>query len=46
MAQDTFALPMHDGIMVPRSKAGQAEIAMVDASVEIAGAPLPVAIKG
>ncbi|MER9594547.1 hypothetical protein [Mesorhizobium sp. M0244] len=40
------ALPMHDGIMVPRSKANQAVIAMIHASEEIAGARLPVVIKG
>lgn len=46
MAHGIPALPMHDGIMVPRSKSNQAVIAMVGASEEIAGAPLPVAIKG
>lgn len=45
MAQGVPALPMHDGIMVPRSKSNQAMIAMADASEGIAGAPLAVAIE-
>ncbi|MCF6112212.1 hypothetical protein [Mesorhizobium muleiense] len=39
------ALPMHDGIMVPRSMIDRGMAAMGDASLEIAGIPLPVVIK-
>ncbi|MER9490162.1 hypothetical protein NKI50_30165 [Mesorhizobium sp. M0563] len=45
MEQGVPALPMHDGIMVPRSRSDQATTAMVDASQGIAGIPLPVVIK-
>lgn len=46
MARNIAALPMHDGIMVPRSRSDQAMTAMLEASREIVGISLPVAIKG
>lgn len=46
MAHNIAALPMHDGIMVPRSRSDKAMTAMTDASREIIGTPLPVTIKG
>ena len=45
MAEDVPALPMHDGIMVPRSKAAAAREAMEEASEEIAGVRLAVTRK-
>jgi len=45
MAQGIPALPMHDGIMVPRSKAEEGGAAMEEASAEVAGTSLPVTIK-
>lgn len=39
------ALPMHDGIMVPRSKSGAASDAMRAASEEITGSALPITLK-
>jgi len=39
------ALPMHDGLMVARSQAGLAELAMGDASEEVTGARLPISLK-
>jgi hypothetical protein len=39
------ALPMHDGIMVARSKAGAAMEAMATASEEIVGMRLPITLK-
>lgn len=44
-AQGTPALPMHDGIMVPASKAEAARLAMAQASMEIVGIALPVVQK-
>jgi hypothetical protein len=46
MAEDVPALPMHDGIMVPGSKAEVARWAMEVASKEITGIHLPVTLKG
>jgi hypothetical protein len=46
MARGIPALPMHDGMMVPRSHAGPAKPAMEEASEEVVGVRLPVAIKG
>jgi hypothetical protein len=45
MAQRVPALPMHDGIMVPGSKAEAAKRAMQQASKEVVGVSLPVAQK-
>jgi hypothetical protein len=44
-AQGIPALPMHDGIMVPASKAEAARRAMARASMEIVGVALPVSQK-
>lgn len=41
----TAALPMHDGIMVPKSRRELAERAMREASEQIVGFPLPIALK-
>ena len=38
-------LGMHDGLMVPHSKAKLAEAAMTEASREITGVPLPIVLK-
>lgn len=45
MDRDIPALPMHDGIMVPRSGSGQAASAMRETSREIVGFPLQVTLK-
>lgn len=45
MEQDIPALPMHDGMMVPRSKADNAAEAMGWASLTICGHALPVSQK-
>lgn len=45
MAEDVPALPMHDGIMVPRSKAELAKRAMEQASEQVAGERLLVTIE-
>lgn len=45
IAQDIPALGMHDGLMVPRSKAEQARMAMHDACLEMVGINLPIALK-
>lgn len=44
-AEGVPALPMHDGIMVPRSKSDLAMRAMAEASTEITGSKLPVQLK-
>lgn len=44
-AQGIPALPMHDGIMVPASRADAARRAMMRAAMEIVGIALPVARK-
>lgn len=46
MAEGIPALPMHDGIMVPRSKATTAKAVMSEASNEVIGKEIPVTIKG
>lgn len=43
--QRITALPMHDGIMCPRSNAALVETAMQDAAEQIVGLRLPVARK-
>ena len=45
MDQSIPALPMHDGIMVPRSKSGEGIEAMEEASLEIIGIKLSVTTK-
>jgi hypothetical protein len=45
MMQDVPALPMHDGIMVPCSKAEAARRAMEEASEGIVGLKLPANLK-
>lgn len=45
MAKDVPALPMHDGIMVPRSKAELAKRAMEESSEQIAGVRLSITMK-
>lgn len=45
MEQDIPAVPMHDGMMVPRSKVDQAKTAMTKASSQVTGYVLPVAQK-
>lgn len=44
-AQGIPALPMHDGLMVPSSKAEAARRAMARASLEVVGVALPIAQK-
>jgi hypothetical protein len=39
------ALPMHDGVMVPRSKHAAAAECMTAASLEVAGQRLPISLK-
>lgn len=45
MAEDIPALPMHDGMMVPKSKAAIAKQAMNEASSLMPGLKLPVSLK-
>lgn len=45
MAQRIPALPMHDGMMVSRSKAEYATEAMGDAAEEVIGIRLPISVK-
>lgn len=45
MADEVPALPMHDGIMVPRSKSDLAVLAMEGAALDEIGFALPVSIK-
>lgn len=45
MAKKIPALPMHDGIMVPRSKAAEGVAAMEQSATDILGRSLPVEIK-
>ncbi|WP_425088185.1 hypothetical protein [Stappia sp.] len=45
MEQDIPALPMHDGMMVPRSKVDSAVQAMRHASEKVTGFPIPVSLK-
>lgn len=44
-AEDTPALPMHDGLMVARSKADRAANIMGEAAVTITGHRLPISLK-
>lgn len=41
----TVALPMHDGVMVARSRADATRVAMEDAAREVLGVSIPVTVK-
>ena len=45
IAEDVPALPMHDGIMVPRSKAETAMGVMEESTKVVVGSKLPVSRK-